>query len=138
MRAADNMGSKQSEGQILDAVGKFRKNQDKAGRLIAASGGVTAFISMCVAIYIIGMDFVLGFGGQGILISRPLVGMWLGLMGLLGGVMTWRNTKIPGMFALASGIVGLLPIPVYFAVGGVLLILGSLLMLTSTTRSSTE
>ena len=138
MRAVDHRGSTQPAGQIVDALGKFREKQDKAGRIMAATGGVAAFISMVVAIFIIGMDFVLGFGGQGILISRPLVGMWLGLMGLLGAVMTWRNTKIPGLFALASGIGGLLTIPVYFGVGGVLLILGSLLMLTSTTQSSTE
>lgn len=122
----------------MDLSGKFRKNQDKAGRIVASAGGVVAFISMFAAIYIIGMDFVLGFGGQGILISRPLVGMWLGLTGLLGGVMTWRNTKIPALFALASGIGGLLTIPVYFAVGGTFLIIGSLLMLTSGSQSSQE
>ena len=102
------------------------------------AGGLTAFISMFVALWVIGMDFVLGFGKEGILISRPLVGMWLALMGVLGGVMSWRDSKVPGLFALATGIGGFLTIPIYFTAGGVLLVLGAVLMMASKPASTAD
>ena len=110
---------------------KIRARQERIGRGIAVAGGLAAFIGMFVALWIIGMDFVIGFGGQGLLISRPLVGMWLALMGVLGGVMTWKDSKVPGLFAFACGVGGFLTIPVYFTAGGILLVVGSVLMVTS-------
>ena len=116
---------------IVNLLKKLLSQQEKVGRALVIVGGLAAFLGMFAALWIIGMDFVLGFGKEGILISRPLVGMWLALMGILGGVMSWRNSKVPGLFAFATGIGGFLTIPVYFTAGGILLVLGAVLMITS-------
>ena len=119
-------------------IKKLQSRQDKIGRSVVVIGGLTAFIGMFVALWIIGLDFVLGFGREGILISRPLVGMWLALMGVLGGVMTWKDSKIPGLFAFATGVGGFLTIPIYFTAGGVLLVIGAVLMMTSKPAPSAD
>ena len=119
-------------------IKKLQSRQDKIGRSVVVIGGLTAFIGMFVALWIIGLDFVLGFGREGILISRPLVGMWLALMGVLGGVMTWKDSKIPGLFAFATGVGGFLTIPIYFTAGGVLLVIGGVLMMTSKPAPSAD
>ena len=115
----------------MNLIEKLRSRQERIGRAVVIAGGLAALIGMSVALWVIGMDFVLGFGREGILISRPLVGMWLALMGILGGVMTWKDAKVPGSFAFATGVGGFLTIPIYFAAGGALLILGAVLMIAS-------
>ncbi len=88
-------------------------------------------VGVLVAIFVTGLDFVLVIRDENIEVSRTLVGMTWALVGILGGTMSWRNPKVPGMFMLVSGIAGLITIPAYFVVGGILLVLGAVMAVTS-------
>ena len=99
-------------------------------QLLAVSGGLAGLIGVLVAIFVTGLDFVLVIEEENIEVSKTLVGMSWALVGLLGGVMSWGNPRIPGLFMLVSGVAGLITIPIYFVAGGILLLLGAIMALT--------
>jgi hypothetical protein len=112
-------------------IREFAKTRDGRARLLAVAGGLAGLVGVLVAIFVTGLDFVLVIKDENIEVSRTLVGMSWALVGILGGIMSWRDTKIPAIFMLVAGIAGLFTMPPYFAVGGGLLIIGGLMSLTS-------
>ena len=88
-------------------------------------------MGILVAITINGLDLVLVIKDENIEISRTLVGMAWAMVGILGGVMAWRSPTIPGLVMAVAGVAGIVTIPVYFAAGGILLLLAALVALTS-------
>ena len=107
------------------------RNRQKAVRLLGVTGGIAGFVGILVAITFNGLDLVLVIKDENIEISRTLVGMAWAMVGILGAIMWWRNSTIPGLVIAVGGVAGIVTIPVYFAAGGVLLLLAALVALIS-------
>ena len=119
----------------MGSITRLVKSRETLYRTLGLAGGIAGLVGVLVAIVANGLDFVLVINDENIEISRALVGMSWGMMGALGGIMSWSNPTIPGLLMLISGIAGLITIPAYFSVGGILLIIGAVLALA--TRAST-
>ena len=107
------------------------KNKDTTARILAVVGGLVGMLGVLGAIVISGLDFVLVVKDENIEASRSLVGMSWGLVGILGGVMKWGDIRIPGLVMLLGGVAGLVTMPAYFSVGGVILIAAAALAFSS-------
>ena len=120
-------GGQQPRSWIATWLHEFVRTRAGVGRLLAVCGGLAGLGGVLVAIFVTGLDFVLVVKDENIEVSRTLVGMSWALVGILGGIMKWRNTRIPALFMLLAGLAGLFTMPAYFAVGGLLLIAGGLI-----------
>ena len=99
-------------------------------RSVAVAGGVLGVVGVLIAMAVSGLDFVLVIRDENIEVSRTLVGMSWGLVGVLGGVMGWSNPKVPGVVMLVSGVAGIITMPAYFSGGGVLLLVAAAMALS--------
>ena len=70
--------------------------------------------------------------------SRTLMALTWALAGTLGGLISWRDSKIPGLIMVVSGFAGIVILPAYFAAGGALLIMGAVLAFASKSESTVE
>ena len=70
------------------------KSREEMSRLLAVGGGLVGLLGVLVGILITGLDFVLVIKDENIEVSRTLVGMSWGLVGILGGVMSWKNPRV--------------------------------------------
>ena len=107
-------------------------------RFLAIIGGLAGFIGVVIGIGFNGLDFILVIKDEDIEVSRTLVGMAWALTGILGGVIVWGSSKVPGLIMLVSGVGGIVTMPAYFAVGGFLLPLGAVAALTTKDEAETS
>ena len=96
----------------------------KIARLLAIIGGLAGFVGVVIGIGFNGLGFILVIKDEDIEVSRTLVGMAWALTGILGGVIVWGSSKVPGLIMLVSGVGGIVTMPAYFAVGGFLFATG--------------
>ena len=106
-------------------------NRARLARSLGVVGGAVGLAGVLIAIFFSGLDFVLVISDENIEVSRTLVGMAWSMIGILGGIMSWKNPKVPGAVMLISGVAGLVTMPEYFSVGGIILIIGAVVALTS-------
>ena len=105
--------------------------RERAARLLAVGGALVGLLGVLIGISVTGLDFVLVIKDENVEVSRTLVGMAWSLMGLLGGVMSWREPRVPGLLMAVAGVGGLVTMPAYFSAGGILLLIGAAIALSS-------
>ena len=102
----------------------------RVARTLGVAGGLAGLLGVLVAVFVSGLDFFFLFSGENIEVSRTLVAMAWSLTGALGAVMSWKNPMVPGFLMGISGIAGIVTIPEYFSVGGILLLMGAVVALS--------
>ena len=113
-------------------------SREGMSRMLGVFGGMAALLGVLVGIVVTGLDYVVVIREDNIEVPRSLVGMSWALVGVLGGVMSWRNPVVPGVVMLVSGIAGLVTMPAYFSAGGGLLLSGAVIALTTRGRKKAD
>ena len=112
------------------------KNRILMARLLAVGGGLAGLVGVLVAVSITGLDFVPVIRDENIEVPRTLVGLAWALVGVFGGIMSWKNNRVPALFMLVAGVAGIITIPEYFAVGGALLLIAAVITMTNKSSSA--
>jgi len=95
-----------------------------AEMILGVLGGIFGILGGLFAIFIGGLGAVFETTGASEIIGLGTAAVMLGIMGIIGGAIVNRNTKLAGSLMLFSGVVGFIAISAAWIIGGILLIVG--------------
>lgn len=98
-----------------------------AEMILGILGGIFGIPGGLFAVFIGGLGTAFKATGASEIIGLGAAAVILGIIGIIGGAIVNRNTKLAGGLMLFSGVAGFIAISAAWIIGGILLIVGGAL-----------
>ncbi|HDM78649.1 MAG TPA: DUF4064 domain-containing protein, partial [Deltaproteobacteria bacterium] len=92
--------------------------------VLGVLGGIFGILGGLFAVFFGGLGAALGASGASEVIGLGTAAVILGIIGIIGGAIVNRNTRLAGGLMLFSGVAGFIAISLFWVIGGILLIVG--------------